>query len=173
MSWLMSKVKVTTKQNNSGKRFTGSLFVRLLILLLIITGILFWFPAFFHYLGRRSMEISHLHITLGLILIVAGIVFLFKQKRDRASSTQDNKNQRSGVSVILLRACLLFLALTGLGLTFSQMVPRKTLMVLIYLHGTGAFFLIVGFVITGFQRIAEKLVKPSPPVETDTASNCT
>lgn len=107
---------------------------------------LFWFPAFFQYFGRSSMEIEHLHITFGILLIITIIVGRLRHRKKKVKA-------RSGPFTVFMRLCVSLLALTGVGLTFAQFVPRSALKVLIYLHGTGAFIFILSLVFIGFTVI--------------------
>ncbi len=172
----MSNTTNKAKHNYTGEGIIVSPFVRIIILLLIVTGVLFWFPAFFQFFGKRSMEIAHLHNTFGLILIIAGIVTFFRQRKKKVTSGSNKGKQNpllssdkpgNGLLAIIMKICLLVLILTGLGLTFSQIVPRKVLMVLIYLHGTGAFILTTGVAVLVYQWIAENLFAPTPAAKTD------
>ncbi len=150
---------------NRGGKLKSSLSIKLLIFMLLLTGIPAWFPVFYSVLGSYSMGLLHLHITLGIVLIVTGVLIIITQRKKEDFSlkglvwpTPEAPAEFSGSPFIrnAIVFSLLLLIITGPGLIFGGIIPRKLLQVLIYGHGTGSLLLIFLIVITGVRFVTHK-----------------
>jgi len=116
---------------------------RLLVGLLLMTGIPFWFPATYRDSGGNGLGLVHVHVAFGIILaLVAAWHYRKVESRPSLGALLDVSVKGNGFAS-LIPLCVAAILISGIGLVFSRIAPPVLAKAFLYVHGAGSSLLIV------------------------------
>jgi hypothetical protein len=165
---------VTASRHSRLAFFERLLPFRLLVTLILITGIPFWYPESYRLLGENALGLVHAHVAFGIVLVLAA-VWHYRKVGSRPSlktllqvSVRRNRPHTGALVTKLIPLCISALLISGIGLVFSRVAPPALGEFFLYVHGAVSLFLIV---LLGFAGIGFATKKRPMPQSVDAGEN--